>query len=159
MTCILLIHYKAFFQNPVILISKSAVLRNHFKVKWTTDLQKKCWSKIWVEVTITCLLASWCLCIMSCLLWIINAFSRGCYQFTDWKTSLLNNYSKYLSRVAIADICMRIFRVKKNDSSRVPVKYSNILLYNVNKNACLKLFIYSILIWITQALKVEINLV
>lgn len=66
---------------------------------------------------------------------------RGCYQFTDWKTSLLNNYSKYLSRVAIADICMRIFRVKKNDSSRVPVKYSNILLYNVNKNACLKHFI------------------
>lgn len=84
---------------------------------------------------------------------------RGCYQFTDWKTSLLNNYSKYLSRVAIADICMRIFKVKKNDSSRVPVKYSNILLYNVNKNTYLKLFIYSILIWITQALKVEINLV
>lgn len=35
---------------------------------------------------------------------------------------------------------MRIFRVKKNDSSRVPVKYSNILLYNINKNACLKNF-------------------
>lgn len=41
----------------------------------------------------------------------------------------------------IVDICMWIFRVKKNDFFCVFVKYLNILFYNVNKNVCLKYFI------------------